>query len=370
MNRARLARTFLLASLLAESSSFGQVCAPGQVLLKNDILPAFPSGPMAVSVIQGLCEGEACAAVFDVSGLGVQVKVHSAAVGYLNVASANGIQAATDLEIFDGVTWSGGIPTLGPSLFRWSTATGSSIGVASSGINLSPALSSFNVVATSGKIVVAWWMEVNALAGTCPSGYSTNFATDNTCTGFFCSCGAGTQKNLIFIQGQGWRDAATATVSGAPLCPLYYNGNWLIRACVEPVACPAPLVLGAGTPGTGGVVPVLVASGGSPQIGNAGFGLTIAAARGGAPALLVLNAVETSVPFAGGTIFVLPGAAVPLPLGGPAGVAGAGFATVSLPIPNDLSLVSATVSAQAGILDPAANSSVALTAGLRVTVCP
>ncbi|HKB15618.1 MAG TPA: hypothetical protein VKF62_06100, partial [Planctomycetota bacterium] len=254
--------------------------------------------------------------------------------------------------------------------FKWSTATGSSIGLTSSGINLSPSLSSFNVVASSGKIVVAWWMEVNALAGSCPTGYTTNFATDGTCAGLFCPCTAGSQKNLIFIQGQGWRDAATATVLGFPLCPGFYNGNWLIRACVEPVGCPTPLVLGTGTPGTGGITPVLAASGGSAQVGNASFGLTIAAARGGAPALLVLNALETAIPFAGGTIFVLPGVVIPLALGGPAGVPGAGFATVPLAVPNDPSLVGATVSGQAGILDPAANSTVALTAGLRVTVCP
>ena len=350
--------------------SAAQTCGPGQTLLKNDNLPAVPSGPTQVAVVGGLCEGEAAAAVFDVGGMGAQVKVHSAAIGYINNGGANGIQASVDLEIFDGVTFSGGIPTLGPSLFKWSTATGSSIGVTSSGINLSPSLSSFNVVASSGKIVVAWWMEVNALAGSCPASYTTNFATDATCSGLFCACTAGSQKNLIFIQGQGWRDAATATVLGFPLCPGFYNGNWLIRTCVEPVGCPSPLALGTGTPGTGGITPVLVASGGSAQVGNASFGLTVAAARGGAPALLILNAVETAIPFAGGTIFVLPGAVIPLTLGGPVGVPGAGFATVPLAIPNDPSLVGATVSSQSGILDPAANSSVALTAGLRVTVCP
>ncbi|HKB16903.1 MAG TPA: hypothetical protein VKF62_12620, partial [Planctomycetota bacterium] len=215
--------------------SAAQTCSPGQFFLKNDNLPAVPTGPTAVTVIQGICEGEAAAAVFDVGAIGAQVKVHSAAVGYVNAGGANGIQASADLEIFDGVTFPGGIPTLGPSLFKWSTATGSSIGVTSSGINLSPSLSSFNIVASSGKIVVAWWMEVNALAGSCPAGYTTNFATDATCSGLFCSCTAGSQKNLIFIQGQGWRDAATATVLGFPLCPGFYNGNWLIRACVEPV---------------------------------------------------------------------------------------------------------------------------------------
>lgn len=370
----KLALPTLLSSVVLSvlgGPAVAQVCGPGQVLLKNDNLPAIPSFPTPVSVIQGLCENEACGAVFDVAALGPQVRVHGASVGFVNVANANGIQAAVDLEFFDGITWSGSTPILGPSLFRWSTVTGSNLAVTSTGLNASPSLSPYNITASSGKLVCAWWMVFNPMGGSCATGYPTNFATDNSSFQLFCSpLVTPPQKNLIYILGQGWRDPATATVSGVPLCPLFYSGNWLLRVCVEPIGCPVPLVLGSGTPGTGGIVPTLAASGGSAQIGNSAYGLTIASGRGGAPGLLVLNVFETSLPFAGGTVFVLPGVVLPILLGGTPGAAGAGSSTIPLPIPSLPTLVGALVPAQAGIFDPLANSSVALTAGLRITVCP
>ncbi|HET6202751.1 MAG TPA: hypothetical protein VFI25_08110 [Planctomycetota bacterium] len=155
----------LAAAAAVPGLASAQGCPPGQTFLKSDNLPAVPGGFSTVSVIPGLCEGEACGAVFDVSSLGPQVRVQSAAVGYVNAGGANGIQASVDLEFFDGITWSGTIPVLGPSHFRWSTATGSSIGVTSSGINISPPLSTYNITATSGKLVCAWWMDFNPQGG-------------------------------------------------------------------------------------------------------------------------------------------------------------------------------------------------------------
>jgi hypothetical protein len=227
-------RRFLILIALSASSAIAQVCNSGQVLLKNDNLPAVPGGPTSVSIIQGLCEGEACAAVFNTVGLG-PVRVSNASVAYINAGNANGIQAAVDLEIFDGVSFSGATANLGPSLFRWSVATGSSIGLTSSGINIGPDLSSFNIVSTSGKLVIAWWMDFNPQGGTCAGGYTTNFATDyGGGGGFTCNPTITPQhKNLLYISGQGWTDAALATVGGIPLCPFYYAGNWIIRACVD-----------------------------------------------------------------------------------------------------------------------------------------
>jgi hypothetical protein len=163
-------------------------------------------------------------------------------------------------------------------------------------------------------------------------------------------------------------ESNTSTNSGS------VHGGWnlddfvLYRLESNP-PCASPLVLGAGTPGTGGFVPTLSTSGGVSQIGNSAFGLAIGNARGGAFAVLSLNPVETAIPFAGGTIFVVPGAAVNLVLGGAAGVGGAGSATIPIPIPYVPVFVGATVSAQSGILDPAGNSGVTLTPGLRVTIC-
>jgi hypothetical protein len=242
-------RFLILASLLA-SSCLAQTCNTGQILLKNDNLPAVPSGPTPVSIIQGLCEGEACAAVFNTTGLGA-VKVDAASVAYINAGNASGIQAAADLEFFDGVTFSGATANLGPSLFRWSTVTGSSIGLLSSGINIGPDLTSYNIIATSGKLVVAWWMDFNPQGGTCAAGYTTNFATDyGGGGGFSCNPTITPQhKNLLYIAGQGWSDASLATVQGFPLCPIYYAGNWIIRVCVEQP--PVLTIFGPPTPPAG-----------------------------------------------------------------------------------------------------------------------
>ena len=107
----------ILATGCLSSLAVAQTCQSGQTLLKNDILPAAGGGSAAVSVIQGLCEGEACGAVFDTSALGSSVRVHTAAIGYFNAGGASGIQAQVNLKIFDGITWSGGIPTLGAEVF-------------------------------------------------------------------------------------------------------------------------------------------------------------------------------------------------------------------------------------------------------------
>ena len=224
---------FLVALLVIGSQAGAQGCPSGsQVFLQNDTLPAVPGGPLSFSVVPGLCDGEACGAVFDVSAVASAVKVDMAAVGY--GGAAGGVQASVNLRIHDGITWNAGIPTLGPLVFDYTTATGASIGVTSTAINTQD-ISSYNVVVTSGTLVVTWHMLFNGdPGGSCATGYPTNFFTDNS--GFSFICTAGSQKNLIMIQGQGWRDAATAAVGGVPLCPLFYNGNWVIRACVEPAA--------------------------------------------------------------------------------------------------------------------------------------
>lgn len=228
-----------LVSLLATSpESSAQGCsAPGQIFLKNDNLPDIP-GTQTVTVIPGLCEGEAMGCVFNVVGqqFSSEVKVNSVAGAYINVANTPGISAIVNLKIYDGITWVGTTPVLGPEVFDFASAAGANIQFNSSGINTVD-LSNFDVRVSSGKLIVAWFMELQTAPGSCSTGYQTNFATDNTQNACAGSCSP-VQKNLIFIQGQGWRDPMTATVSGFPLCSCFYAGNWIIRACVEPVGYP------------------------------------------------------------------------------------------------------------------------------------
>lgn len=234
-------RRLLAATLVAAlaHTAYSQGCnTAGQIFLKNDNLADVP-GTATVSIIQGLCEGEAMGCVFDVSNqttFSSEVKINMVAGAYINAASANGIAAVVNLKIFDGIAWSGNIPTLGPQVFDFETDAGANIQFSSSGINTLD-ISNFNVTVTSGQLVVIWEMLINTSSGSCSSGYNTNFATDNVQP----ACGAPcvpVRKNLIYIQGQGYRDPMTATVSGFPLCSCYYAGNWIIRACVSAVGYP------------------------------------------------------------------------------------------------------------------------------------
>lgn len=224
----------------------GQACNTAQsTFWKNDLLPQFPSGSTAVSVIPGLCEGEGAASVFTLPPGSSAKVLEKVAVGFGANGGIGGFQALVNVEIYDGITWSGNTPILGPKVFDFEQDYSSSFTVTSHGINELD-LSSYNVVVGNGTtgFVVAFRMSFNP-NGSCQSGFNANFFTDNPSFTFTCNTPA--KKNLIFIQGQGWRDPKFAMVGGFSLCPLYYNGNWAIRACtsdVAPAFCQQNLGLG------------------------------------------------------------------------------------------------------------------------------
>ncbi len=230
MLRSAFASAALAVFALAPLS-FGQACGTGETHWKNDKLPDVPSGAVTISVIPGLCEGEACAAVFNYAPGTPAQKVNTVRIGFGHTAGVNGAVALVDVEIYDGITWAGSIPTLGPLVYD-SGALGVNYQISTTAINEID-LSAANVVVsgspTKTGFVVAFRMGFNP-NGSCAAGYNSNFVTDWDGSGAPCSP---TKKNLIDISGQGWRDAAVATVSGFPLCPLFYAGNWVIRACTE-----------------------------------------------------------------------------------------------------------------------------------------
>jgi hypothetical protein len=236
---------FVSLAMFVAPALHAQTCATGQTFFKNDVLPANP-GSAAVSVIQGLCEGEACGCVFDVSSVGPVVKLKSAAVGYVQAGGVNGTQALVNLKVYDGITWVSGIPQLGNEVFDFENATAGSIGVTSSGINTVD-LINFDIPIASGKMVITWWMDFNPV-GDCQNGYPADFATDYPSGS--ANCGTH-QKNLIYIQGTGWRDPTTYSIGPFALCPNYYAGNWLIRACVEAGGPTVAFCFGDGTLATG-----------------------------------------------------------------------------------------------------------------------
>ncbi len=230
MLRSSSALAALLCLALAPPS-LGQACGTGETHWKNDTLPDVPSGAIAISVIRGLCDGEACAAVFNYPANTPAQKINTVRVGFGHQAGANGAVALVDVEIYDGISWSGNNPILGPLVYD-SGAIGLDYQVTTTAINEID-LSAQNIVVSGSPLktgyVVAFRMGFNP-NGSCPAGYNSDFVTDWSGAGAPCSP---TKKNLIYLQGIGWRDAANANIGGIPLCPLYYAGNWVIRACTE-----------------------------------------------------------------------------------------------------------------------------------------
>ena len=221
---------FIAALAISSGLAHAQLCPPNQVFLKTDTLPDIPVGPLPVAVIRGLCEGEAMGAVYDVSSIGSMVKLENGAFGFFNVAGANGIQAVINLKVYDGITWSGNTPILGPEIFDWATATGSSIAGTTHSINTLD-VSAQNIVVTSGKLVVTWWLDFNP-NGDCTNGYTSDFGTDDGSP----PCSSVPHRNLMFIQGAGWVDPSSYAIGPFNLCPNYYNGNWIMRVCVSNVS--------------------------------------------------------------------------------------------------------------------------------------
>jgi hypothetical protein len=293
----RLTASIVAAVSILAGAAPAQTCGANQVFLKNDTLPDVPSGPQAVSVIRGLCEGEAMGAVFDVSGVGSMVKLENGAFGFFNVGAANGIQAVINLKVYDGITWSGATPVLGPEIFDWATVTGSSIAGTTHAINTVD-VSSLNIVVTSGKLVVTWWLDFNP-NGDCTNGYTSNFGTDDGSG----PCSSVPQRNLMFVQGAGWVDPSTYAIGPFNLCPSFYNGNWIMRACVSDVS--TTIAYCTAKTNSFGCVPAIGWSGIPSASATTGFTIRGSNVRNQKPGLLLYTiGGPAAAPFTGGFLCV------------------------------------------------------------------
>lgn len=250
---SRRSAALLLASMLAPSAA-AQLCANAtDHFWKNDNLPQVPPGtPVGISIIQGLCENEAAASVFTMPQTMGPQQITKVAVGFGHTGGGLGFSAAVNVEIYDGITWNGNTPVLGPKVFDLEQVAQANAQVQSTAIN-EVDLTPYNVVVgndPSHAFVVAFRMRINP-NGNCATGYPANFFTDNSSFGF--PCDALPKINLIDILGQGWVDASVATVQGVPLCPFYYDGNWVIRACSQDAGPPPVCQQDLGLQGPGSV---------------------------------------------------------------------------------------------------------------------
>jgi len=133
-------------------------------------------------------------------------------------------------------------------------------------------------------------------------------------------------------------------------------------------SCPLPNNYGTGLAGTGGIVPHLTTSGGSPVQDNGAFAIQLQNGRGGATAFVMVSLAPAARPQLGGTLLVDPsiGFFAAFPLGGTPGVAGAG----SLTIPANLgAAVNLDLYLQAFVQDPGAVQGWAFSEGLHFRVC-
>lgn len=286
----------LLALCLAAAPLLAQSC-PGNNFWKNDTLPNNPSSVTAVSVIQGMCEGEAAAQVFALGGAGAQ-KINKVSVGFGHISGGAGAQALLNVEIYDGISWSAGIPTLGTKVFDLNADLASDMQVATHGINEID-LSAQNIIVGSGSThyVVAFRMLFNP-NGSCAGGHPANFFTDFGGGGGGCTTVP--QTSLIDLQGSGWRDAKTATVSGFPLCPLFFNGNWVIRACTSNSVGGTGQFVNVGNGLTGFFAPSLAGTG--SLAANGQFTVTFAGMPLSTFGYMFFDLTSLFAPFKGGVL--------------------------------------------------------------------
>lgn len=126
--------------------------------------------------------------------------------------------------------------------------------------------------------------------------------------------------------------------------------------------------LGPGTTGTGGVVPQLSAGAGSC---GGPLSLFLQDAVGGSSVLLFVGTQAAQIPAAGGTLYVdafsPPFVTVPLPLGGTAGVAGAGSTILAYDLTAYLPL---TLMFQFAVYDSGGQFGFALSNGIQLDMAP
>ncbi len=84
---------------------------------KRDALPNVPVGLLGVSVIPGLCEGESAGVVFNMpAGMGPQ-QITQVVAPWGAIGGTPGHQAVLDVEIYDGVSFTGAVANMGTLVF-------------------------------------------------------------------------------------------------------------------------------------------------------------------------------------------------------------------------------------------------------------
>ena len=224
-------RSWLATALCVVGSSFSlmaQVCGSTDLQLQHDVLPQNPTGQQAYAAIAGVGVGDRAAVLFDLRGLPGPIRVLRGGVLFGGTCILGGVVPATaNLEIYDGVQiLPNGQAVPGPRVYVSNTA----LSLAPNTLTVSD-ISGVNVSVSSGLLMVAWQMVTNPNLP--PPLCQTGFGADTTLPpNSPCATRAGI--NLIFdVVTQQWWDISRFQIGGQPFCGIAYNGNWVIRACVE-----------------------------------------------------------------------------------------------------------------------------------------
>jgi len=135
-------------------------------------------------------------------------------------------------------------------------------------------------------------------------------------------------------------------------------------------AVPFFVTVGNGTAGSGGLVPVISATGGTPRLGNLAYSITCTNAVGGAQALFSESLSTPPPAFSGGRISAAPWLMHSLQLYGNPGTPGAGSRSLPLPIADSSLLVGKMIRARVLVFDAGTSGGIARTNELRATIFP
>lgn len=336
MNAPRTILLGLAAVVGAALPAAAQVCPDpaNDNFWKNDSLPQVPSGLTTVAVIPGVCDGEAIGTQFFLgSGTAPQL-IKQVAVPFGEQFGTPGFQALVNIEIYERRPGDPPYPDPGTKVFDLNVDANLDAQISSHGINTID-MSPYGVVVEYDFSVVCRANFNVSFPGCPPLGAQANFFTDNG------PCTPGV--NYLDIAGQGWSDPATAFVSGFPLCPIFYTGNWVIRACTEDSGTPASATVRNGV----GANPLWFASLTDPEIGTTWISSVDVVAAGASFSFL---AATTAAPIGG--VFLPQGELlidISQPLVAPVNVAAGAHA---IPIPLDSNLIGVDVFTQAATFTP------------------
>ena len=182
------AATFVFGSTLFAVAAPAQGCGSG-TFWKRDHLPDVPTGLTGVSVIQGMCEGESAGVVFEMPANMPPQRITQVVAPWGAALGVNGFLAALDVEVYDGVAFSGAGVNMGTQVFSLTGQATANMQVQSHALNTLDT-STYNIIvgvapATGSppmrRFAICFRTDINFHpSGTCATGWPANFFTDNS----------------------------------------------------------------------------------------------------------------------------------------------------------------------------------------------